>query len=137
MRYLQKIFIMVFLACGGYSCNTTELNNNAEIKFKTTEIDYGELKYNGNGNCTFEFTNSGNTPLVIQYVKTSCGCTVPEWPNKLIKPGKTSGIKINYDTKHPGTFYKTITVYYNGKNSPVTLFIKGSVGYPEEIANTF
>lgn len=129
MSYLQKIFIMFFLACMGYSCNTTVLNNNAEIKFDTTEIDLGKLELNSNGDCAFSFTNTGNTPLVIQHVKTSCGCTVPEWANKPVKPGKSGEIKINYDTSLPGAFHKTITVFYNGKNSPVTLFIKGSVEY--------
>jgi hypothetical protein len=137
MKYIQKVIFVIFLTCGGFACNTTVLNNNAEIKFETTEIDLGELKFKGNGNCSFTFTNTGNTPLVIQHVKTSCGCTMPEWPNKPVKPGKSAEIKINYDTTHPGAFNKTITVFYNGKNSPVMLFIKGSVEYPKEITNTF
>jgi hypothetical protein len=135
MKYLQKIVVFVCLACGIFACGTRERSNNAEIKFKTTEINFGKLEFNGNGNCSFIFTNPGNTPLVIQHVKTSCGCTVPEWPNKPIKPGKTSEIKINYDTKHPGAFNKTITVFYNGKNSPATLFIKGDVEYPKEMSS--
>lgn len=117
------------------NCNNSTFNNKAEITFNFTEYYFGELEFNGNGNCSFIFTNPGNTPLVIQHVKTSCGCTVPEWPNKPIKPGKTSEIKINYDTKHAGAFYKTITVFYNGKNSPATLFIKGEVEYPKEMSS--
>jgi len=117
------------------NCNNYTFNNKSKITFNFTEYNFGELEFNGNGNCSFEFTNSGNTPLVIQHVKTSCGCTVPEWPKNPIKPGNTSEVIINYDTKHSGAFNKTITVFYNGKNSPATLFIKGSVDYPEEITN--
>jgi hypothetical protein len=79
------------------------------------------------------FSNTGDTPLVIQNVKTSCGCTVPEWPKNPLKSGKSSEISINYDTTHPGMFNKTITVFYNGENSPIVLSIKGKVAYPKNV----
>jgi hypothetical protein len=80
------------------------------------------------------FSNTGDTPLVIQNVKTSCGCTVPEWPQKPVNPGNSGEIKINYDTSHPGMFNKTITVFYNGQESPQVLNIKGKVASSEELA---
>ncbi len=129
MKHLQKATILLCLACGSFACGTTSPGNNAEIQFETTVFDFGELEFNGNGNCTFPFANAGNTPLIIQHVKTSCGCTVPKWPNKPVKPDKTAEIKVNYDTSHPGMFQKTVAVFYNGKNSPATLTIKGSVKY--------
>ncbi|MFV0266549.1 MAG: DUF1573 domain-containing protein [Draconibacterium sp.] len=65
----------------------TVINNNATIVFENTVHDFGELELNGNGSCSFVFSNPGNAPLLIQQVKTSCGCTVPEWPARPIKPG--------------------------------------------------
>jgi hypothetical protein len=132
MNTTKKILILL-TSCFLVSCKLNTVSNNATITFKNSEYDFGQLELNGNGNYSFVFNNTGDTPLNIQDVKTSCGCTVPQWPSKPIKPGRSSEIKINYDTKHPGRFHKTITVYYNGKDSPITLTIKGSVDYPDDI----
>ncbi|MBN2755844.1 MAG: DUF1573 domain-containing protein [Bacteroidales bacterium] len=42
-------------------------------------------------------------------------------------------LKLRYDTSYYGNFSKTIKVYYNGKDSPVELIIKGSVNYPNDL----
>lgn len=68
MKHLQKATILLCLAYGSFACGTTNQGNNAEIQFETTEIDFGEIEYNGNGECSFPFANPGNTPLVIQHV---------------------------------------------------------------------
>jgi hypothetical protein len=132
MNTTKKILILL-TSCFLVSFKLNTVSNNATITFKNSEYDFGELKMNGNGNYSFIFNNTGDIPLYIQDVKTSCGCTVPLWPSKPIKPGRSSEIKINYDTRHPGRFHKTITVYYNGKDSPITLTINGSVDYPDDI----
>ncbi len=132
MNTTKKILILL-TSCFLVSCKLNTVSNNATITFKNPEYDFGELELNGNGNYSFVFNNTGDTPLFIQDVKTSCGCTVPQWPSKPIKPGRSSEIKINYDTKHTGRFHKTITVYYNGKDSPITLTIKGIVDSPDDI----
>jgi hypothetical protein len=131
LKLTTILFVSIYLvACGA----SVAVKNNAEIKFETNEFDFGELEINADGNCSFMFSNTGDTPLVIQNVKTSCGCTVPEWPKKPIKQGKQGEILINYDTSHPGMFNKTITVFYNGQSSPQVLNIKGKVTYPEDFA---
>lgn len=130
LKLTTILFVSIYLvACGA----SVAVKNNAEIKFETNEFDFGELNLNADGNCSFKFYNAGKTPLIIHKVETSCGCTVPEWPKKPIKPGKQGEILINYDTSHPGMFNKTITVFYNGENSPIVLSIKGKVAYPENI----
>ena len=48
------------------------------------------------------------------------------------KEGGKGKIIIKYDTAFPGSFSKTIRVYYNGKHSPAILKIKGSVAYPKD-----
>jgi len=87
------------------------------------------LELNESANCTFKFSNPGNTPLIVYNVKTSCGCTVPEWTKVPVKPGKSGEIRITYETSQPGFFNKTITVFYNGKDSPQTLTIKGRMRF--------
>ena len=113
-----------------FSCSLPPLKNNADIRFKVQEHDYGKIPLKEEIEYRFEFSNPGKTPLVINDVKTSCGCTIPEWPKKPVKPGNKGEIKVKYDATFPGAFNKTITVYFNGKGSPVRLSIKGQVGHP-------
>lgn len=137
MKSLVTKAFTLFIVANIYSCTPRQQKNNAEITFATTEYDFGELEYKEKGNCSFQFNNPGKVPLVIHEVKTSCGCTVPEWPREPIKAGKSGDIRINYDTSHPGVFSKTITIFYNGEKSPETLTIKGNVKYPDDFVSSF
>ncbi len=99
-----------------------------EIDFKKTTHDYGTIELNGDGTYRFEFTNTGNEPLILSKPRSSCGCTVPSWPKEPILPGETNEIKVTYNTHKAGPFNKTVTVYSNAKNKPTVLLrIKGKV----------
>lgn len=99
-----------------------------EIKFVTEVINYGDIPKGANGERVFEFTNSGDKPLVITSVESSCGCTIPAYSKEPIAPGKNGEIKVKYDTQRVGPINKSISVSSNAKNSAiVTLRIKGEV----------
>ena len=97
------------------------------IIFKELIYDYGTIEVGSPGNSEFIFTNTMKKPLVISNVKPSCGCTIANWTKGPILPGKTGVIKLDYNTKIPGTFNKTIVVSSNAKNKTVILTIKGNV----------
>ena len=108
----------------------------AKIEFKSDTVDYGTTsKDSDNGIRTFEFTNTGDAPLTIKDVKSSCGCTVPSWPKESIAPGKSGKIEVKYNMT-PGPIRKTITVQSNAVNQPdgvVALKLKGDVVKKEEV----
>lgn len=128
----MRIFFLLLLQLVLISCLTRIQNNNAKISFDITEYNMGDMKLNEDTHYNFNFLNAGTSPLIIQNVKTSCGCTIPKYSTKPIKPGDKGSIEIRYDTSFPGFFNKTIKVYFNGKNSPVELKIKGRVKYPDK-----
>lgn len=97
------------------------------LDFESEVIDYGTIKKNANGERTFTFTNSGNAPIIITNVKTSCGCTVPTKPNGPIMPGEMAQIGVKYATNRIGAFSKTITVLSNATTPSKVLKIKGTV----------
>lgn len=99
----------------------------AGIKFSKTSHDYGRIPQGAPGDCIFEFTNVSKIPLVINNVKTTCGCTSPQWTKDPVPPDQKGVIRIKYNTNIRGTFKKTITVFSNASNSPVNLFITGEV----------
>lgn len=99
-----------------------------EITFENTTYDYGEIYKGSDGSYNFEFTNTGNEPLILSKPRSSCGCTVPAWPKEPILPGETNEIKVTYNTSKVGSFNKTVTVYSNAKNKSATILrIKGKV----------
>lgn len=99
-----------------------------EIEFKSLVHDYGTILQRADGNCTFEFTNTGDAPLLITSVKTSCGCLVPSWSNEPVLPGAKGKISLKYDTNRVGPINKSATVQSNAVNTPVqTINIKGKI----------
>ena len=101
-----------------------------KIQFDSEVIDYGTVvKGRDDGIRHFEFENIGNAPLVINSVKTSCGCAITSKPDSPIKPGEKGVIKVQYNM-NPGPISKTITVSSNAINKSsgvVPLRIKGKV----------
>ena len=126
---MKKVVCLLglFLLFAG-AVKAQEVKNGAEIEFEKTVHDYGNVPYNGNGECEFRFTNTGNEPLIVQKPKSSCGCTIPTWPKEPILPGESEVIKVTYRTNRPGTINKTVTVTSNAvQNGTVVLRIKGTV----------
>lgn len=103
-------------------------NTNAGVlNFNSELLDYGTINQNTDGTRVFKFTNTGQEPIIITNVKTSCGCTVPSFSKEPILPNESSEIKVKYDTKRVGLFSKTITVYSNASEQTKTLKIKGKI----------
>lgn len=101
-----------------------------EFQAKDNTIDYGTItKQNDNGIRTFYFKNTGDAPLLISNVQSTCGCTIPSYPKTPILPGQTNQIDIKYNMSL-GPMRKTITVESNAVNyeeGRVPLKIKGTV----------
>ncbi len=100
------------------------------IKFEQTTIDLGTFSTdNAVRKCTFTFRNVGKAKLMINYVHTSCGCTVADYPKDFISPGGVGQITVTYDGrgKMPGRFKKAIQIYSNCKDDYMRLFITGKM----------
>jgi hypothetical protein len=90
-------------------------------------IDAGVIKKNAPLELEFTFTNTGDKPVVIKGVRTSCGCTAAKHTEAPILPGKSSSIKVKYDTRRVGHFNKSITVQTSAEQTPTLLRIQGTV----------
>ena len=123
------------LATGPRGCSDSPeekaKDHGQEIWFEEQMHDYGVIEQNGDGTWSFEFKNLGKEPFVINRVRSTCGCTVPEWPKEPIEPGASGEITVIYNTRTTGTFLKSVIVYSTASNSPVKLQIKGKVVAPE------
>lgn len=104
----------------------------AEILFEKDVHDFGTIEYGGNGKYEFKFSNTGKKPLIITNARGSCGCTVPTWPKEAIGKGQSSTINVEYDTKRPGPFTKTVTISSNANTAEKVITIKGTVTQPDQ-----
>ena len=72
---------------------------------------------------SYRFKNTGTKPFIVQDVSASCGCTVPEKPEKPILPGEEGLIKAKFDSKgKPGPNSKTLTVLANTMSDKILTF---------------
>ncbi|MHA3788894.1 DUF1573 domain-containing protein [Flavobacterium hauense] len=130
MKRILGLLAVILFTTASYA------QSGAKMELKSDTVDYGTTsKENDNGLRAFEFTNTGDAPLIIKDVKSSCGCTVPSWPKEPIAPGKSGKIEVKYNM-NPGPIRKTITVQSNAVNHPdgvVALKLKGEVTKKEEV----
>jgi hypothetical protein len=129
--------LVLFLVFLSYTCFTFSQNSNekgAEISFEKLVHDFGQVHLGDPTTHEFTFTNTGNEPLIISDVRSSCGCTVPQWPRNPIMPGASESIKVKYNSNILGTINRQVTIISNAKNSPSVIRVAGNVNKaPQEI----
>jgi hypothetical protein len=103
----------------------------AKFKFKDGEThDFGKVKKGPVAEHTFEFTNTGTAPLIVQDVTPSCSCTKVEWDKFPILPGQKGHITLGVKTGElTGVFNKSVyirsnAVVPNGEKR-YTIYLKG------------
>lgn len=100
------LFILVLSAsCGSSSPDgnssavQTDTLGIAGIEFRSQRHDFGDVKHGEKLVYTFKYTNTGDVPLIIYSARADCGCTVPEYDDEPIAPGKVGNLKVVFDTR--------------------------------------
>lgn len=95
----------------------------AEVSHAT--IDLGTFHWKEKQDTIVTLMNTGERPLVIHDIVTSCGCTVADYDKRPASPGQGIQIRISYNAEHPERFNKTVVVYCNAERSPLVLRVIG------------
>ena len=100
-----------------------------KISFEQTVCDLGQVGLGSKNTCEFKFTNTGQGPLKITNVKSTCGCTVAQLEKKEYAPGESGTVKVTYTAPNtPTATEKSIYISSNDKANPnVRLTIKAEV----------
>jgi len=117
----NRILLAVLFAFSFFQLKAT-----SDIEFKEVIHDFGLVIEGEPTFHLFTFSNEGTDSLKLTNVKASCGCTVPNWPKGNFGFNETGEIKITYDSKRIGPFYKTIRVTTEDLET-VELVIKGVI----------
>ena len=95
------------------------------VSLESTVLSMGDFSWQEERQGTFRLKNTGEKPLVIQDIVTSCGCLTVDYPQKPVMPGKEAVIGVTYKADSPGYFNKVVTVYCNTEDAPIKLWVKG------------
>ena len=90
--------------------------------------DFGDIKQGNPVTFEFKYKNSTQEAFIIDNVRTSCGCTAPEWSDLPTESGDSQVLKVVYDAKKAGYFYKKIKVFFSTQRKAELLTIEGYVG---------
>lgn len=98
------------------------------MSFEKSEHDFGTIAQGNPQETVFKFTNTGNAPLIITDAKSSCGCTVPEYPkNTPIAAGESGELLVKFNGSGQNQVTKTVTVTANTEKGSELLRIKAFV----------
>jgi len=152
----SSIFLIAILSISFLSCNenaakrvksdniniakerdSKEVHGLPKMTFKSKEFDFGTIKQGEKTDAIFEYQNTGDSDLLITNAKSSCGCTVADYPkNTPIKPGEKGVIQAVFDSKGKSNNQnKSITLTINTLEGIEVLNVKGFVT-PDPNAST-
>ncbi len=111
---------------------TEELNlpvATTQVEWSQKIYDFGKVQEGKNTIMLFKFTNKGEAPYKIKNVKSSCDCTITNYPTQEIEPGDTATLVVEFNSKDKmGEVNQGIVVYDNSSpNMRSILYIKGEV----------
>lgn len=96
------------------------------VSVSSTEADLGTFPWQEPRTCTFTLRNTGDRPLVIHDVTTSCGCLTVDYPEEPARPGEELTLRAHYRADSRGTVLKSMQVYCNAQGSPLRLRVTGT-----------
>ena len=102
----------------------------AEIEFPTKMVDLGTLSRDDDKQIVrLSFTNTGDVPLVVTEVRTTCSCTTIQHDRKKVMPTERGVLTITMDpSKAPvGSFYRVLQVYSTATNGVQHITLKAEI----------
>jgi hypothetical protein len=128
-RSLTILFLLLFMVL---SCKFLLSQDGPQIKFHENSWDFGKMKEGEVKTHEFVFENTGNSPLIIQRVRTSCGCTAALVSEQTVEPGKKGEIKVTFNSRgYEGSVSKYVYVESNDRGHSMTqLVISATIEVP-------
>ncbi|WP_142785617.1 DUF1573 domain-containing protein [Changchengzhania lutea] len=139
---LSALCLVAFTSCKEDASKKIDENNVAEaaerdasssefpiITFDKQVHDFGEIEAKTPVETVFKYTNTGDAPLVITDIKSSCGCTVPQdWSREPLAAGESGQFTVKFNGSGANKVSKSITVTANTEKGTevvkITAFVK-------------
>ncbi len=124
---MKSIVISILFAFSALAL--TAQDNTPVPQFEKAVHNFGEiLETKGAVTAEFKLKNTGNAPLIINRVATSCGCTASNWTKEPIPPEGEGVVSITYNPRgRPGAINQRVTVFTNAPGAGIVLSLRGQV----------
>ena len=154
---LRRVLMVVVVVCGAFDATwlatAAILNAPAEVAPQPGEVvpsnsppgppragsasrlvseqsdhDFGVILQGRKADHVFLLQNRGDLPSRIAEVKASCGCTATDLSTSVVPTGGTARLKVTFSAGGArGRFRKTVQVFSDDPDSPLTLKVSGTV----------
>jgi len=95
---MKKIFaLLIFVSTASFGQEEANMPGPV-ITFEEGQHDFGDIYQGDKVEHIFNFENTGDSPLIITNVQTTCGCTATNWVRDPILPGAKSSIKVSFNS---------------------------------------
>jgi hypothetical protein len=125
---MKKVFLLTIICF--LLIVTFAQKQGAVISWEKTSYDFGTVKKeDGVVKYRFIFVNVGDEPLLLEKIKSTCGCTTSNYTKDPVAPKSKGFVEVVFDpANQSGEFIKKITVITNEKSIVASnLEIKGNV----------
>lgn len=108
--------------------NEQALKDSTSVQIIDSSYNFGEVTDGEKVEYNYRFKNTGTKPLVVVNASASCGCTVPQKPERPVMPGETGYIKVVFNSKgRTGHAEKHVSVVSNARPDFPSLLLTGEV----------
>ncbi|MFC1833919.1 DUF1573 domain-containing protein [Thermodesulfobacteriota bacterium] len=116
-RKLLICTLMLFALPAGINAET-----GPRISIEKLRNDVGEVFHGASATGVFTISNSGDEPLIISKLRSSCGCVSVVQGSKIIQPGATRSVEAEVNTRglRAGSHRKSVFVHCNDPRQPIT-----------------
>jgi hypothetical protein len=122
MKYLMALFLTIAAAAPLSAAGPS-------ILLEEPAFQFGQIAEGAKIEHTFRFKNSGDAPLVINKVRSSCGCTAALLSTDVVRPGEYGEVKTIFNSSgFSGPVVKTVYLYSNDPLQKMVRFqLQGTV----------
>lgn len=129
VTYLKQLCLLAALTASAalfFAFNSPESASKVEW-LNEKNHDFGLIKRDRPVQHRFAFKNISKDTIMLETVRTTCGCTAAKWTETPVAPGQEGMVSIEYDAYQRGSFNKKIRVFFDRQKKAEILRISGEV----------
>lgn len=130
MKTLLQNIAIVLLAMFSAPMLGAQEHKGADIEFQSSVVDLGVVAQEGGKQMVrLSFTNTGDVPLVVTEVRTSCSCMSVSYERKRVEPSERGVITVTLDpSKAPkGQYYRVMQIFSTATSGVKRITVKAVI----------